>query len=691
MDTRNRQTTQQLLADIYRHYSFIPPIFLALQTVPDMLHTLWQQIHTGYILNPLPYLFKEKLFLALSYHSHSPYDLRFHGITLHRLGLQEQDILTFLRRPLCPPTEIEQHLLVLHTYVPLIDWPSSDEYLEHILLSCSLHLFLDTEHAERCRKELQRVLGTHYLSLSGIFSTIKLYHHWVENLQGRLSVNDETFIPQQFAQHFAAGTALEQLFQAHYTHCLHERLTKDQQKQMAALETQQDKQRIDRSLKALLALTEILILGSEETSPEDGEAWTTHALLKHMLDLTQDILGCKHISVMTTNTASNLLQPVAILGFSRRQEQNWWRYIPDTSLLDQLHDPQLVERAKHGEVLVLDKHYPSSQILPTPDDACSWLVAPMMLDAQLVGLLSLDYGTTHEHHYTEEEIHGASTLSRLFALTLEREQLSQARAETQAREIALTEANERMAEFLSLAGHELKTPLTSIKGNIQLLQRRMEHEQAASMAMTEAHTASDVQSILQRANHQVDRLTRLVRDVIEASRIRSQHLKMHMMPCDLAQLVQSALYQQQLQTPLRTLSLILPPRAVPVSVDRDYIEQVITNYLSNALKYSASDKPIKVALVVKDTRACVSVQDEGPGIAAEEQELIWESFYQAKGNAVRNGSGIGFGLGLFISRSIIEEHGGQVGMHSTPDEKGSTFWFSLPVSNPERGLEPTAT
>jgi signal transduction histidine kinase len=569
----------------------------------------------------------------------------------------------------------------------------SDKHLEHILLSCSLHLSLDAEHAERCRKELQRFLGTHYLYLSAVFSTIKLYHHWTENLQGRLPINDETFIPQQFAQHFAAGTSLEQFFQAHYTQCLLERLTKDQQKQNVALETQQGKQRTDRSLKALLALTEILVLGSEESatiSPEDGEAWTTHALLKHMLDLTQDILGCEHISLMTTNTDSDHLQPVAIIGFSSKQERNWWSHIPDTSLLDQLHDPQLVERARHGEVLVLDKHHPPSQILPGPDDAYSWLAAPMMLDSQLVGLLSLDYGA-HEHHYTEEEIHGASAISRLFALTLEREQLSQARAETQAREIALTEANERMAEFLSLAGHELKTPLTSIKGNIQLLQRRVEREQAAPISMTEAYTTSDIQSLLQRANHQVDRLTRLVRDIIEVSRIRAQRLKMHMASCDLAQLVQSALYQQQLQTPLRTLSLILPPIAVPVSVDRDYIEQVITNYLSNALKYSGSDKPIRVELVVEDTTARFSVQDEGPGVAAEEQELIWESFYQAKGNAVRSGSGIGFGLGLFISRSIIEEHGGQVGIHSTPDEKGSTFWFSLPVSIPERDLERTAT
>ena len=245
------------------------------------------------------------------------------------------------------------------------------------------------------------------------------------------------------------------------------------------------------------------------------------------------------------------------------------------------------------------------------------------------------------------------------------------------------EINERMYEFLSIAGHELKTPLTSIKGNIQLLQRRMDHEQPASPVI-EGYTPSDIQAILQRADHQADRLTRLVRDIIEASRIRTSHLSMHMASCDLTQLMQSFFDLQQQQTPQRSISLALPTRAVPVTIDKDYIEEVMVNYLSNALKYSASDKPVKIVLAIENTTtARVSVQDEGPGVALEEQELIWESFYQAKNNAVRSGSSIGLGLGLFISRSIIEAHGGRVGIHSTPKDHGSTFWFSLPLTAPK--------
>jgi signal transduction histidine kinase len=118
---------------------------------------------------------------------------------------------------------------------------------------------------------------------------------------------------------------------------------------------------------------------------------------------------------------------------------------------------------------------------------------------------------------------------------------------------------------------------------------------------------------------------------------------------------------------------------VPVVADAQRIGQVVTNYLTNALKYSPADRPIEVGLEVDAQQARVWVRDEGPGLPPEDQKHIWDRFYQAEGVAVQSGSGVGLGLGLHISRTIIGQHYGQVGVQSAPGH-GSTFWFTLPLA-----------
>lgn len=186
--------------------------------------------------------------------------------------------------------------------------------------------------------------------------------------------------------------------------------------------------------------------------------------------------------------------------------------------------------------------------------------------------------------------------------------------------------------------------------------------------------------LLERAERQASRQTRLVRDLLDVSRIQANRFSLHSTHFNLATLVGDVISDQRTQTPQRVIHLESCEKEFLVLADRDRIEQAIDNYLSNALKYSEANKPVLLRLERQESGyARVLVRDEGPGLSLEDQQRIWERFYRAPDIEVRSGSGIGLGLGLHISRTIIELHGGQVGLESAPGQ-GSTFWFTLPLA-----------
>jgi len=153
-----------------------------------------------------------------------------------------------------------------------------------------------------------------------------------------------------------------------------------------------------------------------------------------------------------------------------------------------------------------------------------------------------------------------------------------------------------------------------------------------------------------------------------------------MEPCDLLTIARDAVQEQQSAWPERALTLDLPPRAtLPLVADADRIGQVITNYLTNALKYSTEDQPVVVRITARNGSARVAVRDRGPGLSPEQQTHLWERFYRVPGIELQSGSGVGLGLGLHICKTIVERHGGHVGVESAPGA-GSAFWFTLPLA-----------
>jgi signal transduction histidine kinase len=224
-------------------------------------------------------------------------------------------------------------------------------------------------------------------------------------------------------------------------------------------------------------------------------------------------------------------------------------------------------------------------------------------------------------------------------------------------------------DFLSIVSHELRTPLTSIQGYSQLLEGRLRGElDGESKEM--AH--------LRVIRSQVGRMRRLVDDLLDVSRIdRRGGVSIEPVDFDLADEVRSAVDRVAREHPLRTIGVEVTG-TLPVHADRDRIDQVLSNLLENAIKYSPDGGPILVSAERRGGEVEVRVADTGVGIAAEHRENVFERFYQADGDAGRRRFG-GLGLGLYISRAIIDAHGGTIWSAPNTDAgAGSVFGFRMP-------------
>ena len=175
--------------------------------------------------------------------------------------------------------------------------------------------------------------------------------------------------------------------------------------------------------------------------------------------------------------------------------------------------------------------------------------------------------------------------------------------------------------------------------------------------------------------------------MLDATRLDAGQLTLACTRHDLNALVGAVIDSLHLAHPERSVTWDGAGRFVPVQLDEGRIGQVLTNFVTNALKYSTIDRPVAVRLTVEGQAACVTVRDEGPGLTSQQQARLWERYSRVEGVPVRDATveaGGGLGLGLYLSRSIVERHGGRVGVTSMPGA-GSRFWFSLPIDTGQTG------
>jgi signal transduction histidine kinase len=277
--------------------------------------------------------------------------------------------------------------------------------------------------------------------------------------------------------------------------------------------------------------------------------------------------------------------------------------------------------------------------------------------------------------FTQELIHSAVTTKVAFAekavaqaeklastIDVMRTHLKDALIQKEKDKKAIEDLMEKKDEFMNVASHELKTPITTLKAYLQVLQRMM--------PSTAQSSAGD---FINKANKQIKKLTDLVDDLLDVNKIQAGKMIYQFSDIDLATFIAEIVEQTQMTT--TTHKIILQNNSkVIISGERNRLEQVLSNFLSNAVKYSPNAAEVVVKSELMGGGVKVSVRDFGIGIPPDEQEYVFDRFYRVNESSRKFN---GLGLGLFISAEIIKKHGGEIGVES--NNSGSEFYFTLPL------------
>jgi signal transduction histidine kinase/ActR/RegA family two-component response regulator len=277
---------------------------------------------------------------------------------------------------------------------------------------------------------------------------------------------------------------------------------------------------------------------------------------------------------------------------------------------------------------------------------------------ELVGVLSTHWRVPHEP--TADQLRLFDVLARLSADLLER-------AHTEG---ALREADRRKDEFLAVLSHELRNPLAPLKTGLELLQR----------SGNKPELAGNIHSMMSR---QLAHLVRLVDDLLDLSRITRNKIELQRVRLELRGVLEAAIELSKPLIELRQhqLSIEHADCPLPVYADHERLTQVVSNVLGNAAKYMAAGGTIRVSSGGGNGEAIIRIRDSGFGIPAEQLESVFDMFNQVKEHRRRGGGGLGIGLAL--SRRLVELHGGSIAAHSEGLDRGSEFIIRLPLLGAE--------
>jgi signal transduction histidine kinase len=336
-----------------------------------------------------------------------------------------------------------------------------------------------------------------------------------------------------------------------------------------------------------------------------------------------------------------------------------------------LQDPAIKQKLASGHIITAEDEHQAASAWAVAAGLRSFALVPGCANGRLVCVLAADHGAeAYEFHPSAQRF--LEALAGQAALVLENASLI---SELRRNNRELAAANEKLREldklkshFLSIATHELRTPLSVILGYNAMLAESLEDR-----------LREDEKETLRESVAACKRLIRLINSMLDISQIESGKMKMNFAPADLRHLVLgvSALFQQEARRKEIRLAVELPSRLPRLHIDAERIEQVLINLVGNALKFTGRGGRVAIAVRQASQAMEVSVSDTGVGIAPADQQKLFDEFAQFRQPGIRR-KREGSGLGLAIAKRIVEAHAGDISVCSAL-RQGSTFTFTLPL------------
>jgi PAS domain S-box-containing protein len=445
-------------------------------------------------------------------------------------------------------------------------------------------------------------------------------------------------------------------------------------------------QRIRQALDTLLHVAEAV---SGITEIKD--------ILHSVLERALVTLNCERGVVQLYDEELQQFTPLFSIGFSSETEQQWfndqnfWLH----SLSDQNHSFQ--EQLLEGHATLINAEQCPHQ--PNPFDHLMILAAPIMHNSRLHGIISLDRSMyprrdpaippeeelqSPKKEFTLWDIAVTEGIAQMAGLAVDQAIWQQEAINARASEAAMREANALKDEFLAITAHEFRTPLTVILAQSQLVSRILRRitEQALEAGISKLPQLIDNLSVIEDQAHQ---LTNIVSTFLEVSRLNRAELTLNYEEVDISVIAQQVVLRHSTISKEHSLLCIIEPieGSYLVMGDSARLQQIITNLVENAIKYSPLGGPIKVCLhnfSNSEGKATIEVcvEDKGIGVPRDAQPHLFERFYRAPNIEQSNTKGIG--LGLYIVAQLLELQGGSIWVESSgiPGE-GSRFIFTLPT------------
>jgi len=440
-------------------------------------------------------------------------------------------------------------------------------------------------------------------------------------------------------------------------------------------------QEADISLHVLLEA----ILSTSDTGDIDET-------LRRLAALIPQLESVDNSMALRVNEDDRRILPIALFGQSQQSSEEWHAELAAIKLNTedalQKSSPAFMQTLRLGRPLMFD--FASTPSLHNPRKLRAAIYAPVLLDGHVIGLLGAErHRPLRESltYFPQWSVSLLTALARLASISIEKSVLLNSIERLQGELETARALLSQKDEFLSIATHELKNPLTAIRGQAQVLRRRVQK----TLHVTSDQTTHDLLRGLASIDHQTRRIEHMINNLMNVNRIDLDRFEVELREIDLARLAQRTLEEQLPFAQKHELRLFVNGKAVPIETgrtppeppikvqgDEEQLEEILANLVTNAIKYSPEDTPITVSLRDANNGSVeLSVEDRGIGIPPEEQTKLTERFYRAAN--VQNTGTPGLGLGLYLVNVLVAKHNGIFSIRSSGiPGKGSTFTVRLP-------------